>query len=82
MTMSTTMITARIAVATGLLAAVSWGVWRLLESLLGHSLLAQIVAVLVAGGVGGAVYIRAVLAMRIPEARQVRSLVLDRFGRA
>jgi putative peptidoglycan lipid II flippase len=78
----TTMITARIAVATALLAAVSWGVWRLLESILGHSVVAQIISVVAAAAVGGFVYMRAVLAMRIPEARQVRHLVLDRFGRA
>jgi len=78
----TTMITARIALATALLAAVSWGVWRLLDGVLGHSLLAQIVSVLAAAIAGGVIYMRAVLAMRIPEARQVRHLVLDRFGRA
>ena len=34
----TTMITARILVASALLAVVSWGVWKLLDSLLGSSL--------------------------------------------
>ena len=78
----TTMITARIAVATGILAAVSWGVWDLLDRLLGHSLIAQIIAVGAAACIGGFVYMRAVLAMRIPEARQVRTLVMHRLGRA
>ena len=43
---------------------------------------AQIVSVVGAAAVGGFVYMRAVLAMRIPEAGQVRRLVLDRLGRA
>ncbi len=80
----TTMITARIAVAAVLLAAVSWAIWHLLNSLLGqsHSLIAQILALGVAGLAGVAVYARAVFAMRIPEAHQVRRLLLSRFGRA
>ena len=41
----TTMITARILVASSLLAGVSWVVWYLLDSLLGTSLPAQIVSV-------------------------------------
>jgi putative peptidoglycan lipid II flippase len=78
----TTMITARIAVATALLAGVSWGVWDLLALALGHSLVAQIISMGAAAGLGGFVYMRAVLAMRIPEARQVANLVLHRLGRA
>jgi putative peptidoglycan lipid II flippase len=78
----TTMITARIAVSSAVLAAVSWGVWHLLDSLLGRGVPAQIVAVGGGAAVGGLVYMRAVLLMRIPEARQVRRLVRSRFGRA
>ena len=54
----TTMITARIALASALLAGVSWVVWRLLRRSLGVSLAAQIVSV---GGArpGGAVRVRA-----------------------
>ena len=48
----TTMITARITVASALLAGVSWAVWRLLDSLLGTSLAAQIVSVGAAGAAG------------------------------
>ncbi len=48
----TTMITARIALASALLAAVSWVVWRLLDELLGSSLPAQIVSVGRRGGGG------------------------------
>jgi putative peptidoglycan lipid II flippase len=78
----TTMITARILVASGLLAGVSWVVWYVLEALLGTSLPAQIISVGGAAGVGLLVYSRAVLVMRIPEAQQVRRLILGRLGRA
>jgi putative peptidoglycan lipid II flippase len=76
------MITLRIAVAAALLAGVSWLVWDLLDHLLGRTIGAQIVAIGAAAAAGGFIYMRAVLAMRIPEARQVRSLVLGRLGRA
>ena len=56
------MITARILVASALLAGVSWVVWRLLDDLLGVSLAAQIVSVGAAGLAGVFVYVRAVLA--------------------
>jgi putative peptidoglycan lipid II flippase len=77
----TTMITARIAVASALLAGVSWVVWRLLADLLGTSLIAQILSVGGAGLAGLFVYIRAVLAMRVPEAHQVHRLVVNQLGR-
>jgi putative peptidoglycan lipid II flippase len=78
----TTMITARIAVASILLAAVSWPVWWVLNRLLGGSLPAQIVSVGGAGVAGVLVYIRAVFAMRIPEAHQVHRLIMTQLGRA
>lgn len=78
----TTMITARIAIASALLAGVSWAVWRLLDDLLGVSLAAQIVSVGGAGVAGLFVYVRAVLAMRVPEAHQVHRLIARQFGRA
>ena len=78
----TTMITARIAVASVLLAAASWIVWYALDRALGRTLPAQLVSVGAAAAVGGFIYMRAVLRMGIPEARQVRSLVAARFGRA
>lgn len=78
----TTMITARITVASALLAVVSWGIWHLLSSLLGGSLIAQIVSVGSAGLAGTYVYVRAVVAMRVPEAHQVRTMILSRLGRA
>jgi putative peptidoglycan lipid II flippase len=79
----TTMITARILVASVLLAGVCAGVWYLLDRLLGHSSFgAQLVSVGGAGVAGVFVYARAVLAMRVPEAHQVMRLVRAQFGRA
>jgi putative peptidoglycan lipid II flippase len=78
----TTMITARIVVASALLAGVSWVVWKLLHSLFGGSLAAQIASVGAAGAAGMFVYARAVLAMRIPEAHQVSRLIRAQLGRA
>ena len=49
----TLMITARVLVASTLIAAVSWLVWKGLESLLGLSLLAQLISVGGAIGVAG-----------------------------
>jgi putative peptidoglycan lipid II flippase len=78
----TTMITVRILVASVLLAVTSWVVWKLLDQLLGKSLPAEIVSVGGAAAAGLAVYLRAVLIMRIPEAHQVSALIRARFGRA
>jgi putative peptidoglycan lipid II flippase len=78
----TTMITARIAVASALLAGVSWLSWYALDRLLGRSLPAQILSMGVAGGAGLLVYVRAVLAMRVPEAHQVSRMIRAQLGRA
>jgi putative peptidoglycan lipid II flippase len=78
----TTMITARILLASALLAGVSYGVWALLNAVLGVSLVAQIISVGGAATVGLLVYSRAVLAMRIPEAHQVSRLIRSQLGRA
>jgi putative peptidoglycan lipid II flippase len=76
------MITARIALASALLAGVSWGVWKLLDGVLGSSLAAQILSVGAAAAVGSLIYVRAVLAMRVPEAQQVTRLIRAQLGRA
>jgi putative peptidoglycan lipid II flippase len=78
----TTMITARILVASALLGGVSWVVWYALDALLGRSLPAQIVSVGGAGAAGLLVYMRAVLVMRVPEAHQVNRLIRAQLGRA
>jgi putative peptidoglycan lipid II flippase len=77
----TMMITARIALASVLLAAVSWVVWHFLDRALGRALPAEVVSVGLAAAVGGGVYALAVLRMRIPEARQIQRLVLARVRR-
>ena len=78
----TAMITVRILVASALLAGVSYLLWAGLHALLGSSLVAQIISVGVALLAGGALYARLVLAMRIPEARQIEALVMGRLRRA
>jgi putative peptidoglycan lipid II flippase len=78
----TTMITARILLASALLGVVSWVVWTVLDRLFGASLPAQIISVGGAATAGLFVYARAVLAMHIPEAHQVNRLIRTQLGRA
>ena len=78
----TTMITARILLASALLGGVSWVVWYVLDALLGGSLAAQVVSVGGAAVAGVLVYTRAVLLMRVPEAHQVSRLIRTQLGRA
>jgi putative peptidoglycan lipid II flippase len=78
----TVMITIRILLASALLAGVSWGVWKGLDAAFGRTLLAQILSVGLALAFGIVVYAKTVLLMRIPEARQIESLVLERLRRA
>jgi putative peptidoglycan lipid II flippase len=75
-------ITARILLASALLAAGSWLVWFALDKLLGRSLPGQIFSVGGAAAVGLWLYSRAVLAMRVPEAHQVSRLIRAQLGRA
>ena len=77
----TLMITVRILVASALMAGLAWLLWKGLDAALGRSLPAQIVSVGVAIAAGGALYAKTVLAMRIPEARQIEALVLGRLRR-
>jgi putative peptidoglycan lipid II flippase len=72
---------ARILVASALLGVVAYLVWRGLDGALGRSRLAQVGSV--GGGLaaGTAVYAGAVLALRIPEARQILALLGSRLGR-
>jgi hypothetical protein len=76
------MITARILLASALLAAVSWAVWYGLDQLLGRSLPAQIASVGAAAAAGLWLYFRAVLTMRVPEAHQVTAMIRAQLGRA
>jgi putative peptidoglycan lipid II flippase len=75
----TTMITARIVVATVIMAALARGLWVLLDHLLGRSLPAQIVSVGVAISAACVLYAKLTLALRIPEARQIQALLLARL---
>jgi putative peptidoglycan lipid II flippase len=72
---------ARITLACALLAAVSYVLWLLLDSLLGRSLPAQIISVGGGLGAGIVIYCRAVLRMRVEEAQEIRALVRARLGR-
>jgi putative peptidoglycan lipid II flippase len=76
----TLMITVRIALASALTAGIARGVWAGLNAALGHSTIAQLVSVAVAVILAGAFYLRAVLAMRVPEARQIEQLLRGRLG--
>lgn len=73
------MITARIAIAAVLTAAVARGAWALLDALLGESIPAQIVAVGVAVAIAAAVYAKAILTMRVLQARQIEALIRGRL---
>ncbi len=75
----TLMITARILVASAADGGARPGHLAALNALLGHSLPAQIVSVGFALSVGLAVYGKAVLTMRIPEARQIEALITGRL---
>jgi putative peptidoglycan lipid II flippase len=75
----TAMITARILVASAIVTGVGYLIWKGLESLLGLSLLAEILSMGVALTAAVALYARLVLLMRIPEARQIQTLVAGRL---
>jgi putative peptidoglycan lipid II flippase len=73
---------ARMLVAAAALALVTYALWRVLDEALGRSLPAQIVSV--GGGLvaGIAAYIGVVVALRVPEAEQIRELVTARVRRS
>jgi putative peptidoglycan lipid II flippase len=71
----------RIVAASALLAAVAYGLYAALDELVGRSLPGQLVSVGGALVAGLAVYAVAVLALRVPEARQIRDAVGARLAR-
>ncbi len=75
----TMMITVRIIVATAIVTAVGYLLWKGLDSVLGASLIAQIISMGVAILGAAALYARLVLLMRIPEARQIETLISSRL---
>jgi putative peptidoglycan lipid II flippase len=78
----TLMITSRILVATVIMAAVARGVWAAVDGVFGHSFVVELFAVGIAIVASGALYAKIILAMRVPEARQIQSLVTQRLNRA
>ena len=68
----------RMLAAGALLAGVAYAIWYGLDEALGRSLVAQALAVLAAIAAGFAAYGAAVWALRVPEARQVRQLLVSR----
>jgi putative peptidoglycan lipid II flippase len=78
----TLMITVRIAIASAVTAAVAWIVWKGVGDVVGQSLIGQLLSVGLALALAGFLYVRLVLAMRIPEARQIERLVLERLHAA
>jgi putative peptidoglycan lipid II flippase len=68
--------------AAALLAGIAYGTWSVLDDLLGRSLVAQIVSVSLALTLGGLAYAGAVLAVRLPEAHQIRDLFARRLRRS
>jgi putative peptidoglycan lipid II flippase len=77
----TMMITFRVLVATAIMTPVAYLIWKGLDSVLGNSLVAEILSIGIAISVAGVLYIWLVLRMRIPEARQIQTLIAERRGR-
>jgi putative peptidoglycan lipid II flippase len=70
--------TARTLLAAALMGAAAYGAWYGLDQALGGSLGAQIVEVLAALALGASVFAVAVWALRVPEAQQIRELLVRR----
>ena len=68
----------RITIAAAALAAVSFGVWDVLDNALGRGLFGQIVSLGVALGLGGLTYLGAAKLLRIAELEQITRLVRRR----
>ena len=68
----------RITLAAAALAAVSFGVWDLLDNALGRGLLGQIVSLGPGLALGGLVYVGAAKLLRIAELEQITRLVRRR----
>ena len=77
----TLIVVIQITLAAALLAGACYGTWYLLDQALGVGLLAQLLTVGVALGVGLAVYALAVRLLGIPEARQIEGFVRGRLAR-
>jgi len=71
----------RILAASALLAAVAYGLYVALDALVGRSLPGQIISVCGALTAGLTAYAVAVLALRVPEAEQIRRAITARIRR-
>jgi putative peptidoglycan lipid II flippase len=71
--------TSKIVIASAVLGAVAYGTWYALDQALGRSLPAQLISVGGSITIATAVYVALVLAMRVPEARQIVDLLSRRF---
>jgi putative peptidoglycan lipid II flippase len=71
---------AKMLAAGALLGGVAYGLWDVLDAALGRSLIAQIVSVGTGLTAGFGVYVAAVWAMRLPEALQIKRLLMTRGG--
>jgi putative peptidoglycan lipid II flippase len=69
-------------VGAAVLGAVAYGLWWALDDVLGRSRPAQVVSVGAGLAAGTLAYTAVVLALRIPEARQILQLLRGRLGRA
>jgi putative peptidoglycan lipid II flippase len=69
---------ARIVAASVLLAGVGYGLYVVLDEVVGRSIVGQVISVCGALGAGLAAYAAAVLALRVPEARQIRDAIAAR----
>ena len=67
--------------ASALLAAVAYGLYVALDALVGRSLPGQIISVCGALTAGLTAYAVAVLALRVPEAEQIRTAITARIRR-
>jgi putative peptidoglycan lipid II flippase len=75
----TGMITIRILVATAIVTALGYLIWKGLDAALGTALVPEIVSLGMALILAGVLYARLVLWMRIPEARQIQALIVGRL---
>jgi putative peptidoglycan lipid II flippase len=73
-----TQTTIKITIAAGALAAVSFGVWDVLDSALGRGLFGQIVSLGAGLGLGGLVYLGMAKLLRIAELEQIMRLLRRR----
>lgn len=70
------------ALASLILAATAFYSWKVLATVLGQTILAQIISLGVAITLGIAVYIGASFALKIEEMHLAKELILERFGKA